>query len=196
MISQVLSRKAIYEQRCRVWLPKSIWYIKKESICRVYTPKSITLKKLWLGHQKWYGTGGCWLKRQQHKLESHENWVDGTVVLHGPLYALLTERKLLLYAAALIIMQEDDMWPGDAHRSWPTPRQAPYAMFYDAVPSVDPRLPKWFMFADLSAKVSDHHRMVEITLEKVKDLLCNAGIIWYGTNDPLYCYVWCSMLRL
>ena len=48
----------------------------------------------------------------------------------------------------------------------------------------------------LSAKVSDHHRMVEITLEKVKDLLCNAGIIWYGTNDPLYCCVWCSMLYL
>ena len=42
------------------------------------------------------------------------------------------------------------------------------------------------MFADLSAKVSDHHRMVELTLEKVKKQLCDVGIIWYGTNDPLF----------
>ena len=149
---------------------------------------------MWLGHQKWYGTGGCWLKRQQHKLESHET---GSMVLLSFLdtpYALLTEWKLFLYATAFIIIQEEEMWPGDALDKLAHSPPGALAMFYDAVPSVDPRLPIWIMFADLSAKVSDHHRMVEITLEKVKDQLCNAGIIWYGTNDPLYCSVWCSIL--
>ena len=80
------------------------------------------------------------MKRQQHKLESHETESMVLLSFKDTLYALLTERKLFLYAAALIIIQEDDMWPGDALLSWPTPRLAPYAMFYDAVPSVDPRL--------------------------------------------------------
>ena len=29
-------------------------------------------------------------------------------------YALLIERKLFLYVAAFIIIQEEEMWPGDA----------------------------------------------------------------------------------
>ena len=36
---------------------------------------------------------------------------------------------------------------------------------------------------DLSAKVSDHKRVVEITLGYAKKLFSIAGIIWYGTND-------------
>ena len=37
--------------------------------------------------------------------------------------------------------------------------------------------------ADFSAKVSDHKRVVEITLGYAKKLFSVAGIIWYGTND-------------
>ena len=80
------------------------------------------------------------MKRQQHKLESYETESMVLLSFLDTPYALLTERKLFLYAAAFIIIQEDDMWPGDALLSWPTPRQAPYVMFYDTVPSVDPRL--------------------------------------------------------
>ena len=54
------------------------------------------------------------MKRQQHKLESHETESMVLLSFLDTPYALLTERKLFLYAAALIIMQEDDIWPGDA----------------------------------------------------------------------------------
>ena len=47
--------------------------------------------------------------------------------------------------------------------------------------------------ADFSAKVSDHKRVVEITLGYAKKLFHVVGIIWYGTNDPLYCYVYISL---
>ena len=63
-------------------------------------------------------------------------------------YALLTEWKLFLYAAAFIIIQEEEMWPGDALDKLAHSPPGAIAMFYDAVPSVDPRLPIWTMFAD------------------------------------------------
>ena len=47
--------------------------------------------------------------------------------------------------------------------------------------------------ADFSAKVSDHKRVVEITLGYAKKLFSVAGIIWYGTNDLLYYYVYSSL---
>ena len=54
------------------------------------------------------------MKRQQHKLESHETKSVVLLSFTDTPYALLTERKLFLYAASLIFIQEDDMWSGDA----------------------------------------------------------------------------------
>ena len=54
------------------------------------------------------------MKCQQHKLENHETESMVLFSFMDTLYALLIVRKLFLYAAALIIIQEEEMWPGDA----------------------------------------------------------------------------------
>ena len=55
-------------------------------------------------------------------------------------YALLIEWKLFLYAAAFIIIQEEEMWPGDALDKLAHSPPGAIVMFYDAVPLVDPIL--------------------------------------------------------
>ena len=54
------------------------------------------------------------MKRRQHKLENHETESMVLLSFMDTPYALLTERKLFLYATAFIIIQEEEMWPGDA----------------------------------------------------------------------------------
>ena len=55
-------------------------------------------------------------------------------------YTLLIVQKLFLYAAAFIIIQEEEIWPGDALDKLAHSPPGAIVIFYDAVPLVDPRL--------------------------------------------------------